>query len=153
MDPIHFAAVLGVNLGMANITPPTAPLLYLGARVTGAPVNRMMKPVLIMIVFAWLPTLIVTTFVPSVALWLPGTAVRLGDRQRGACAPGCFKRRTRARRPGTLLRRFLASARFVGFEIVVGAVHGEHALDQRIIHVAAARDRAVARHVHHVRPR
>ena len=72
MDPIHFAAVLGVNLGMANITPPTAPLLYLGARVTGAPVNRMMKPVLIMIVFAWLPTLVITTFVPSVALWLPG---------------------------------------------------------------------------------
>ena len=30
MDPIHFAAVLGVNLWMANITPPTAPLLYLG---------------------------------------------------------------------------------------------------------------------------
>ena len=72
MDPIHFAAVLGVNLGMANITPPTAPLLYLGSRVTGAPVNRMMKPVLIMIVFAWLPTLMVTTFMPSVALWLPG---------------------------------------------------------------------------------
>ena len=71
MEPIHFAAVLGVNLGMANITPPTAPLLYLGARVTGAPVNRMMKPVLIMILFAWLPTLMITTYVPSVALWLP----------------------------------------------------------------------------------
>ena len=72
MDPIHFAAVLGVNLGMANITPPTAPLLYLGSRVTGTPVNQMMKPVLIMIFFAWLPTLLLTTFVPSVALWLPG---------------------------------------------------------------------------------
>ncbi len=71
MEPIHFAAVLGVNLGMANITPPTAPLLYLGSRVTGAPVNGMMKPVLIMIVFAWLPTLMITTYVPSVALWLP----------------------------------------------------------------------------------
>ena len=71
MDPIHFAAVLGVNLGMANITPPTAPLLYLGARVTGASVNGMMKPVLIMILFAWLPTLMVTTYVPWVALWLP----------------------------------------------------------------------------------
>lgn len=73
MDPIHFAAVLGVNLGMANITPPTAPLLYLGSRVTGAPVNQMMKPVLVMILFAWLPTLLITTFVPSVALWLPDT--------------------------------------------------------------------------------
>ena len=71
MDPIHFAAVLGVNLGMANITPPTAPLLYLGARVTGVSVNEMMKPTLIMIIFAWLPTLMLTTFVPATALWLP----------------------------------------------------------------------------------
>ncbi len=71
MDPIHFAAVLGVNLGMANITPPTAPLLYLGARVTDTPVNVMLKPTMIMILFAWLPTLMLTTFVPEVALWLP----------------------------------------------------------------------------------
>ena len=72
MDPIHFAAVLGVNLGMANITPPTAPLLFLGARVTNTSVNSMIKPTFIMIGFAWLPTLILTTFVPSVSLWLPG---------------------------------------------------------------------------------
>ena len=71
MDPVHFAAVLGVNLGMANITPPTAPLLYLGARVTETPVNKMLAPTLIMIVFAWLPTLLVTTFAPDLALWLP----------------------------------------------------------------------------------
>lgn len=71
MDPIHFAAVLGVNLGMANITPPTAPLLYLGARVTKTPVNKVLKPTLIMIVFAWLPTLMITTFIPATALWLP----------------------------------------------------------------------------------
>ena len=71
MDPVHFAAVLGVNLGMANITPPTAPLLYLGAKVTDTPVSEMLKPTFIMIVFAWLPTLLITTFVPEVALWLP----------------------------------------------------------------------------------
>ncbi|CUH40077.1 Neu5Ac permease [Jannaschia seosinensis] len=71
MDPVHFAAVLGVNLGMANITPPTAPLLYLGARVTDTPVTEMLKPTFILIAFAWLPTLMLTTFVPQVALWLP----------------------------------------------------------------------------------
>ena len=71
MDPVHFAAVLGVNLGMANITPPTAPLLYLGARVTETPVNKMIKPTLLMIAFAWLPTLMLTTFIPQIALWLP----------------------------------------------------------------------------------
>ncbi len=71
MDPIHFAAVLGVNLGMANITPPTAPLLYLGARVTNTPVNKVILPTLVMIVFAWIPTLLITTFIPEIALWLP----------------------------------------------------------------------------------
>lgn len=71
MDPIHFAAVLGVNLGMGNITPPTAPLLYLGCRVTDVPVNKVIGPTIVMIVFAWLPTLLLTTFLPQIALWLP----------------------------------------------------------------------------------
>ena len=71
MDPIHFAAVLGVNLGMGNITPPTAPLLYLGTHVTGVSVQAMMKPTLIMILFAWLPTLLLITFIPQLSLFLP----------------------------------------------------------------------------------
>lgn len=71
MDPIHFAAVLGVNLGMANVTPPTAPNLYLGARVTNTPVVKMLGPTLIFILFAWLPTLMLTTFVPQLSLFLP----------------------------------------------------------------------------------
>ena len=49
----------------------SVPFLYLGARVSGAPVNRMMKPVLITTPFAWLTTLLITTCFPGVALWLP----------------------------------------------------------------------------------
>jgi len=71
MDPIHFAAVVGVNLGMGNITPPTAPLLYLGAQVTDVPVRDLIKPTMIFILFAWLPTLVLTTFIPEIALFLP----------------------------------------------------------------------------------
>ena len=71
MDPIHFAAVLGVNLGMGNITPPTAPLLYLGAQVTDVPVRKLIWPTMIFILFAWMPTLMLTTFFPQIALWLP----------------------------------------------------------------------------------
>ena len=71
VDPIHFAAIIGVNLGMANITPPTAPLLYLGAQVCDTPVSKMLWPTLVFIVFAWLPTLLLTTFIPELALWLP----------------------------------------------------------------------------------
>ena len=71
MDPIHFAAVLGVNLGMGNITPPTAPLLYLGAQVTNVSVSKLIGPTMMFILFAWMPTLMLTTFFPQIALWLP----------------------------------------------------------------------------------
>ncbi len=71
VSPIHFAAILGVNLGMGNVTPPCAPMLYLGARVVGTDASRSMKPTLMLISFAWLPTLLVVTYVPAFSLWLP----------------------------------------------------------------------------------
>ncbi len=71
VNPIHFAAILGVNLGMGNITPPTAPLLYLSARMTNVEVKKMLKPTMILILFAWLPTLLLVTFIPQIALFLP----------------------------------------------------------------------------------
>lgn len=48
----------------------SAPFLNLGARVSDAPVNRTMKRALIMMPFAWLPTPLITTCFPGVALWL-----------------------------------------------------------------------------------
>lgn len=71
VSPIHFAAILGVNLGMGNVTPPCAPMLYLGARVVGTDASKSMKPTLLLILFAWLPTLILVTYVPQFSLWLP----------------------------------------------------------------------------------
>lgn len=71
ISPIQFAAILGVNLGMGNITPPTAPLLYLGGRLGNAGIKQMAKPTGYFIVFAWLPTLAITTYWPPLSLWLP----------------------------------------------------------------------------------
>jgi|LGOV01.1.fsa_nt_gb tripartite ATP-independent transporter DctM subunit len=71
IDPVHFAAIVGVNLGMGNVTPPTAPLLYLAGRISKAEVKDMLKPTMILIIFAWIPTLIITTYFPQVALYLP----------------------------------------------------------------------------------
>ncbi|MFI8620619.1 TRAP transporter large permease [Marinomonas sp. NPDC078689] len=78
VSPIQFAAIVGVNLGMGNITPPTAPLLYLGGQLGGAKINQMMKPTLCMIAFAWLPTLLIVTYVPQVSLWLPNLVLGIG---------------------------------------------------------------------------
>lgn len=71
IHPVHFAAIIGVNLGMGNITPPTAPMLYLSGRVVGAKINTMLKPIMIFIIFAWVPTLLLTTYIPGVATLLP----------------------------------------------------------------------------------
>ena len=71
VSPIHFAAIIGVNLGMGNLTPPTAPTLYFGGRMANTPVSQMMKPALIFLLFAWLPTLLAITYFPELALWLP----------------------------------------------------------------------------------
>ncbi len=71
ISPYQFAAILGVNIGMGNITPPSAPFLYLSARIFGTRADKIMKPTLCMILGGYLPTLILTTFVPSVSLFLP----------------------------------------------------------------------------------
>ncbi len=71
INPIHYAAIMGVNLGLGCVTPPCAPFLYLGSRVGGAPINEMLKPTMWLIIFAWIPTLLITTYVPQVALFLP----------------------------------------------------------------------------------
>lgn len=71
IDPVHFAAILGVNLGMGNITPPTAPLLFLSGQIGRAEFSSMLKPTLLMMIFAWIPTLLLTTYYPALSTWLP----------------------------------------------------------------------------------
>lgn len=71
IDPVHFAAIIAVNLGVGLLTPPAAPILYLGGRVTNTKIKELLKPTFVLILFAWLPTLIITTYIPEVALFLP----------------------------------------------------------------------------------
>ena len=71
IHPIHFAGIIGVNLGMGNLTPPTAPTLYFGARMANVPVSKSLKPAMIFLIFAWLPVLLAVTYIPSMALYLP----------------------------------------------------------------------------------
>ena len=70
-NPIHYAAIVGVNTGLGCITPPAAPVLYLGGRLGKAPINEMMAPTLWIILLAWVPTLLLTSYFPQFALLLP----------------------------------------------------------------------------------
>lgn len=71
VDPIHFAAIMGVNLAMGGITPPYASILYFGMKVGKAEFSEIIKPVLSFIVFAYLPVIVLTSLIPSLSLAIP----------------------------------------------------------------------------------
>lgn len=72
IHPLHFAAILGVNLGMGNVTPPTAPILYMAGHITGCRVAEYLRYALIFMIFGLVPVIIITTYWPGLSLFLPG---------------------------------------------------------------------------------
>ncbi|MBM9518282.1 TRAP transporter large permease [Desulforhopalus vacuolatus] len=70
-DPIHYAAIVGVNTGLGCITPPAAPVLYLSGRLSGTPIDEMMGPCLWFIGLCWIPVLAITVLMPKISLLLP----------------------------------------------------------------------------------
>lgn len=72
LDPIHFAAIVGTNLGLGNISPPCAPLLYMAGGVTRQPLSTYVGPTMKFLLLGHLPMVFIVTFVPPVALYLPG---------------------------------------------------------------------------------
>jgi C4-dicarboxylate transporter DctM subunit len=74
VNPYHFAAIMGTNLGLGNVTPPCAPMLYLAARIGNVPFEKVIKPALMFMVFGSLPVVLITTYWPDLALFLPRLA-------------------------------------------------------------------------------
>lgn len=71
VDPVQFAAIIATNLGMGLITPPTAPILYFAALIGKTPLGPMLKPTLVFVFLAYLPVVLLTTFVPALSMALP----------------------------------------------------------------------------------
>ena len=71
VHPVHFAAIMGTNLGMGLITPPTAPILFLSTLVGKADFSTVIRPTLVFVFLAYLPVVILTTYLPELSLWLP----------------------------------------------------------------------------------
>jgi C4-dicarboxylate transporter DctM subunit len=71
VDPIHFSAIVATNLGMGLITPPTAPILFFAALIGKVPLARMLTPTLVFVFFAYMPVVLLTTFVPTLSMTLP----------------------------------------------------------------------------------
>lgn len=71
IDPIHFAAIMGVNTAMGGVTPPYASILYFGARIGKVKVTKVIPPAMILIITGYVPVVFLTSFWPDLALFLP----------------------------------------------------------------------------------
>lgn len=71
IDPVHFGIMMVFNLSIAVISPPSAPVLFVGAQVAGVKLESViarMTPFLLVLI----AVLFVVAFVPQLSLWLPG---------------------------------------------------------------------------------
>lgn len=71
ISPVHFAAIMGVNLAMGGVTPPYASILYLGMRIGNCEFHEILKPTLIFLLFGYLPIVFLTTFWSPLSMFLP----------------------------------------------------------------------------------
>lgn len=71
VSPVHFAAIVAVNISLGCVTPPCAPLMYLGARLSNTEVAEVIKPTFQLIFFVWLPALLLVTYVPAISEFFP----------------------------------------------------------------------------------
>lgn len=68
---VQLAALMVMNLSIGGLTPPYASILYLGMRVCDVSFEEIMPPIIKLIVFAYLPVTIATTYIPELSLFLP----------------------------------------------------------------------------------
>jgi len=71
VDPVHFAAIIGVNTALGGITPPYASILYMGARIGNVKAVEIVGPAMRLLLYAFLPTVLLTAFWPDLALFFP----------------------------------------------------------------------------------
>jgi tripartite ATP-independent transporter DctM subunit len=70
IDPVHFATFLSVNMMIGLLTPPVGLSVFIASNVAGVEVMEGFKQTLPFTI-PILVVLILTTYVPSVSLWLP----------------------------------------------------------------------------------
>ncbi|MFW3613970.1 TRAP transporter large permease [Billgrantia antri] len=72
VSPVQFAAIMGVNTAMGGVTPPYASILYLGARIGKVKFTEVVKPAMTLILFGYIPVVILVSAWPDLSEFLPG---------------------------------------------------------------------------------
>ena len=71
MDPIHFGAILILNLGIGLCTPPVGSVLFVGCAVGKARVSDVVRTIW-PFYLTCIAVLMLVTYVPGISLFLPG---------------------------------------------------------------------------------
>ncbi|MCY9876997.1 TRAP transporter large permease [Vibrio natriegens] len=71
VDPVHFAAIVGTSVVIGCNSPPMAPILFMTCRIGKVGMSQVIKPALGFMFFAALPVMLITTYWPPLALYLP----------------------------------------------------------------------------------
>ncbi len=71
ISPIHFAAIMTINLAAGSITPPYASVLYYGMMVGDCKFKEILKPSMTFLIFGYIPVVLLTTYFEPVAMFLP----------------------------------------------------------------------------------
>jgi C4-dicarboxylate transporter DctM subunit len=68
IDPIHFGAILLLNLEIGMITPPFAVNVFVACKLGNSTMDRILKHNILFCLIC-LPVLVVTTFMPSLSMY------------------------------------------------------------------------------------
>jgi len=70
MDPVHYGAMMVLNLGIGVLTPPVGNTLFIGAAISGLKIEQLAKAMIPMYIVMVI-TLMVITYFPAVVMTLP----------------------------------------------------------------------------------
>ncbi len=70
VDPVHFGIVMMLNLGIGLVTPPVGTTLFVGCAIGKVPIERAARHLWTFWI-AMLVVLILVTYIPAIALWIP----------------------------------------------------------------------------------
>ena len=73
IDPLHFAPVFVLCLGIALLTPPVGVILFMVTNMSGSPLTEVIREI-IPFFFAQLAVLALVAYVPFLSTWLPSLA-------------------------------------------------------------------------------
>jgi len=75
IDPIHFGAIMLLNLEIGLITPPFAVNLFVACRLGQLSMDKVLKPIMGFIAIC-IPVLLLTTYIPSISMFLVKLFIR-----------------------------------------------------------------------------